>query len=75
MDIREMTVRQCLNDPAIKALLESYVPNLSRYPLGLFGGMKVAGVVDMAVARGMLRRERAEQVLDRINEDLKERET
>ena len=75
MDIREMTVRRCLNDPVVKALLEQHVPDLSRYPLGLFGGRKVTDIVDMAVARGMLRRERAEQVLDRINEDLKERET
>jgi len=70
MDIREMTVRQCLADPAVKALLERHVPDLSRYPLGLFGGMRVTGIVDMAVSRGMLTREKAERVLDRINGEL-----
>ena len=41
MEIREMTVRECLADEAVREALYRTVPELKRYPLGRFSRMKV----------------------------------
>lgn len=73
MEIREMTVKECLSDAEVRELLYRNVPELSRYPLGLFSRMKVGTLVETAAGRGILDRAEAERMLDRINEELSER--
>ena len=73
MEIREMTVRECLADEAVREALYRNVPELKRYPLGLFSRMKVSALVETAAVRGILDRREASQTLDRIDQELSER--
>ncbi len=73
MGIREMTVRECLADEAVREALYRNVPELKRYPLGLFSRMKVSALVETAAGRGILDRREASQTLDRIDQELSER--
>ena len=73
MGIREMTVKECLADETVRAALYRHVPELKRYPLGLFSRMKVSELVETAAGRGILDRREAADTLDRIDRELSER--
>ena len=73
MEIREMTVRDCLADEAVREALYRNVPELKHYPLGLFSRMKVGALVETAAGRGILDRTEAAETLDRIDQELSER--
>lgn len=68
MDVRDMTVKECLADPVIRPLLDKHIPELSKYPVALFAQARVRTVAELAVKQGMISREDAERVLDRIND-------
>ena len=73
MGIREMTVKECLADETVREALYRHVPELKRYPLGLFSRMKVSELVETAAGRGILDRREAADTLDRIDQELSER--
>lgn len=72
MDVRDMTVREALDDPRIRALLDRYVPDYKKYPVALFGRMKLKTLVQTAAARGIVDPAEAERIFDKLNRKLSE---
>lgn len=70
MDVREMTLQECMDNPRFMTLLEKYVPDYKKYPVALFRRMKVGKLAEMAVAQGLVTAERAEHIFDKLNQKL-----
>ena len=70
MDVRDMTVREALDDARIRALLDRHVPDYKKYPVALFGHMKLGALVQTAAARGIVDPAEAERILDKLNRKL-----
>lgn len=69
-DVLGMTVKECLADPKAKALIDKYIPDLSKYPVALFNRKKVSELVDMAIKQKMFTAEDAKEIVGKINAEL-----
>lgn len=67
MDVRDMTLQECLDNPRFMVLLEKHVPDYKKYPVALFSRMKMGKLAEIAVGQGLVTREKAEHIFDKLN--------
>ena len=70
IDILTMTVKECLNNPKAKALIDKYIPDLSKYPVALFSRKKVSELVNMAISQNIFSAGDAKEIIAKINAEL-----
>ena len=70
IDVLTMTVKECLDNPKTKALIDKYIPDLSKYPVALFKRKKVSELVDMAIKQGLFTGSDAKEIVEKINAEL-----
>lgn len=70
IDVLSMTVKDCLENPKTKALIDKYIPDLSKYPVALFKRKKVSELVNMAIKQGLFSDSDAKEIIGKINAEL-----
>ena len=62
MDFRNMTVKQCFDNPKTAAIVKEFAPNLTKYPSKLFNRKTCGEIFDLVVSKGIVPRETAEKI-------------
>ena len=70
MDILKMTVGECMKNKDVKALLEKYIPDISKYPVALFARKSCGELVKMAIKQGLFTQADADYMVEKINKEL-----
>ncbi len=67
MDFRNMTVKQCFDNPKTAAIVKEFAPNLTKYPIKLFNKRTCGDIFDLVVSKGIVPRDMAEKIEAAIN--------
>ena len=70
MDFLKMTVGDCMKNPKIKALVETYIPDISKYPVMLFAKKSCGEIVNMAIKQGLFSQADSDFMVEKINREL-----
>ena len=70
MDFRHMTVKECFANPACKAIIQEYAPQIMKYPIKLFNKKTCGEIFDLVVSKKIVPEDVAKTIEAKINEIL-----
>lgn len=70
MDILKMTVGECMKNAKVKALVEKYIPEISKFPVMLFAKKSCGELIKMGIKQGLFTQADADMMVAKINTEL-----
>ena len=70
MDILKMTVGECMKNAKVKALVEKYIPEISKFPVMLFAKKSCGELIRMGIRQGLFTQADADMMVAKINTEL-----
>lgn len=70
MDFRNLSVKDCFENPKTVAIIKEYAPALMKYPIKLFYKKTCGEIFDLVVSKKLVPEDVARQVEAKINEAL-----
>ena len=70
MDILKMTVGECMKNAKVKALVEKYIPEISKFPVMLFAKKSCGELIKMGIKQGLFTQTDADMMVAKINTEL-----
>ena len=70
MDILKMTVGECMKNAKVKALVEKYIPEISKFPVMLFAKKSCGELIKMGIRQGLFTQADADMMVAKINTEL-----
>ena len=67
MTFRQLTVKECFDNPRTAAVVKEYAPNLMKYPIKLFNKKTCGEIFDLVVSKKILPADTAKKIEDEIN--------
>ena len=67
MDCKNLTVKECFNNPKAVEIIKQYAPNIMKYPIKLFNSKKCGEIFDLVVSKGIVPKDKAEAIEAEIN--------
>ncbi len=67
MTFRNLTVKECFDNPKTAAVVKELAPNLLKYPIKLFNKKSCGEIFDLVVSKKILPADTAKKIEDEIN--------
>ena len=67
MTFRELTVKECFDNPKTAAVVKQYAPNLLKYPIKLFNKKRCGEIFDLVVSKNIVPADKAKKIEEEIN--------
>ncbi len=67
MTFRNLTVKECFDNPKTAAVVKELAPNLMKYPIKLFNKKSCGEIFDLVVSKKILPAETAKKIEAEIN--------
>ena len=67
MTFRQLTVKECFDNPKTAAVVKEYAPNLLKYPIKLFNKKTCGDIFDLVVGKGIVPADKAKKIEEEIN--------
>ena len=67
MTFRELTVKECFDNPKTAAIVKQYAPNLLKYPIKLFNKKRCGEIFDLVVSKNIVPADKAKKIEEEIN--------
>ncbi len=67
MAFRQLTVKECFDNPKTAAVVKELAPNLMKYPIKLFNKKTCGEIFDLVVSKKILPAETAKKIEEEIN--------
>ena len=67
MDFRNLTVKECFNNPKAVEIIKQHAPNIMKYPIKLFNSKKCGEIFDLVVSKNIVPKDVAEKIESAIN--------
>ena len=67
MTFRNLTVKECFDNPKTAAVVKELAPNLLKYPIKLFNKKSCGEIFDLVVSKKILPAETAKKIEEEIN--------
>ena len=71
MTFRNLTVKECFDNPKTAAVVKELAPNLLKYPIKLFNKKSCGEIFDKVVKTGIVPEDVARKVEAKVNEIIK----
>ena len=70
MTFRNLTVKECFDNPKTAAVVKELAPNLLKYPIKLFNKKSCGEIFDLVVSKKILPADTAKKIEEEINKVL-----
>ena len=70
MTFRQLTVKECFDNPKTAAVVKELAPNLLKYPIKLFNKKTCGEIFDLVVSKKLLPEDKAKAIEAEINKIL-----
>ena len=70
MTFRQLTVKECFDNPKTAAVVKEYAPNLMKYPIKLFNKRSCGEIFDLVVSKKLVPEDKAKAIEAEINKIL-----
>ena len=70
MTFRNLTVKECFDNPKTAAVVKELAPNLLKYPIKLFNKKSCGEIFDLVVSKKILPKDVADKIEAEINKVL-----
>ena len=67
MSFRNLTVKECFDNPKTAAVVKELAPNLLKYPIKLFNKKSCGEIFDLVVSKKILPADTAKKIEEEIN--------
>lgn len=67
MTFRQLTVKECFDNPKTAAVVKEYAPNLMKYPIKLFNRKTCGEIFDLVVSKKIVPADKAQKIEEEIN--------
>ena len=67
MTFRNLTVKECFDNPKTAAVVKEYAPNLMKYPIKLFNKKTCGEIFDLVVSKKIVPENVAKEIESAIN--------
>ncbi|MBR5343464.1 MAG: hypothetical protein IK149_06170 [Oscillospiraceae bacterium] len=67
MTFRNLTVKECFDNPKTAAVVKQYAPNLLKYPIKLFNRKSCGEIFDLVVSKNIVPADKAKKIEEEIN--------
>ena len=67
MTFRQLTVKECFDNPKTAAVVKEYAPNLMKYPIKLFNKKTCGEIFDLVVSKKIVPESVAKEIEAAIN--------
>ena len=67
MTFRNLTVKECFDNPKTAAVVKEYAPNLLKYPIKLFNKKSCGEIFDLVVSKKIVPADKAKKIEEEIN--------
>ncbi|MGX8692371.1 MAG: hypothetical protein ACSW8E_01255 [Clostridia bacterium] len=67
MTFRQLTVKECFDNPKTAAVVKEYAPNLLKYPIKLFNKKTCGEIFDLVVSKKIVPADKAQKIEEEIN--------
>ena len=67
MTFRNLTVKECFDNPKTAAVVKELAPNLMKYPIKLFNKKSCGEIFDLVVSKKILPADTAKKIEEEIN--------
>ncbi len=67
MTFRNLTVKECFDNPKTAAVVKELAPNLLKYPIKLFNKRSCGEIFDLVVSKKILPADTAKKIEEEIN--------
>ena len=67
MTFRQLTVKECFDNPKTAAVVKELAPNLLKYPIKLFNKKTCGEIFDLVVSKKILPADTAKKIEEEIN--------
>ena len=67
MTFRQLTVKECFDNPKTAAVVKELAPNLLKYPIKLFNKKSCGEIFDLVVSKKILPADTAKKIEEEIN--------
>ena len=67
MTFRQLTVKECFDNPKTAAVVKEYAPNLLKYPIKLFNKKTCGEIFDLVVSKKIVPESVAKEIESAIN--------
>ena len=67
MTFRQLTVKECFDNPKTAAVVKEYAPNLMKYPIKLFNKKTCGEIFDLVVSKKIVPENVAKEIEAAIN--------
>ena len=67
MTFRNLTVKECFDNPKTAAVVKEYAPNLLKYPIKLFNKKSCGEIFDLVVSKNIVPADKAKKIEEEIN--------
>ncbi len=67
MTFRQLTVKECFDNPRTAAVVKEYAPNLMKYPIKLFNKKTCGEIFDLVVSKKIVPADKAQKIEEEIN--------
>ncbi|MBQ5977550.1 MAG: hypothetical protein IJL51_05395 [Oscillospiraceae bacterium] len=67
MTFRNLTVKECFDNPKTAAVVKELAPNLLKYPIKLFNKKSCGEIFDLVVSKKILPADTAKKIEEEIN--------
>ena len=67
MTFRQLTVKECFDNPRTAAVVKEYAPNLLKYPIKLFNKKTCGEIFDLVVSKKIVPADKAQKIEEEIN--------
>ncbi len=67
MTFRQLTVKECFDNPKTAAVVKEYAPNLMKYPIKLFNKKTCGEIFDLVVSKKIVPADKAQKIEEEIN--------
>lgn len=68
MTFRNLTVKECFDNPKTAAVVKELAPNLMKYPIKLFNKKSCGEIFDLVVSKKIVPADVAKKIEERINQ-------
>ena len=67
MTFKQLTVKECFDNPRTAAVVKEYAPNLMKYPIKLFNKKTCGEIFDLVVSKKIVPADKAQKIEEEIN--------
>lgn len=67
MNFRNLTVKECFDNPKCVEIIKQYAPNLTKYPVKLFSKKTCGEIFDLVVSKKLVPEDKARAIEEAIS--------